>query len=212
MSIVTVQELRDILGITDSSKDVILSHSITNSEALIEGYIGGPLIPPDDPQKYSWVKTSCSYPDVLTLPVYPLVEMISLKKDGQLVSDTEYVVDMILGQILFRNNHGGFCFCNTAGPIAKFEAEFKSGWDPLPADLRSVLVNSALAVFNLGGTFASASTGGTGALKSMTMFDAMSMSFDVGEASSTSAGSPLALIESWKMVLDKYRMLSMGVA
>jgi hypothetical protein len=63
-------------------------------------------------------------------------------------------------------------------------------------------MNIALAIYENGGRVASQTT--SGALKSMTMFDAMSMSFDTG--STESASGPEALVSQWAFVLDKYRV------
>jgi hypothetical protein len=101
-------------------------------------------------------------------------------------------------------------------PEPVLEVDYVSGWDPVPQDLELVLLNLAIGTYNLGGSYAG-SVSATGALKSMTMFDAMSMSFETGSSgvsgSGTAAaapGSPAALLEQWSYVLDKYSMCEIG--
>ena len=136
------------------------------------------------------------------LPVFPLFNVVSLSAEGEPVSPADYIPQERIGII---DVPGGLpASTNRYG--CRVSVVYTAGFEEIPQDLNMVCLNMAAGIYNMGGTFASAASGGTGELKSLTMFDAMSMSFDVGGTSQgEAAGSPAALIKAWQFVLDKYR-------
>ena len=87
---------------------------------------------------------------------------------------------------------------------------YTAGWNPLPDDLAQALVYIAADLYNSEGT-GSVPGGASGDVKSATLFDVGSMSFDVGSASGGAGGWPtndLGVINATAAsILSSYRRL-----
>lgn len=192
--------LKNALGIPldDTSKDAALNNAIATANAMIGSYIGADLSDTTTERVFEVVLQHTA--NFIQLPVYPLIAITEVKIGSAVLDVTTYVPRRPQGEIdLLNMPYSGDVF--GARTVVKYTA----GYDPVPDDLELACVNIAATVYNNGGTFAS--SGGSGALKSLTMFDAMSMSFDVGAASAAgSTSTPEGLTKSWAFVLDKYRV------
>jgi hypothetical protein len=186
------------LPLTDDPEiDPKLLAAIRNSQLLVEGYLQGPIVPTQF--VYDFVYTEMGhYGPKFFLPHHPLMSVDSVVVNGVLLTDG------------YRSSlHRGYVQLDNAFQDDEMVIGYTAGFNPaaFPADLKMVLLNLAVATYNMGGDFTQVSSGGTGELKSLTMFDAMSMSFDVGGASSSSdsVNTPYGLVSQWAYVLDKYR-------
>lgn len=207
MPLISLEELKEAVGVavSDNSKDQVLNVSLQTANALIAGYVGVDLSDSDTEQAYIEVVDNDARH--MRLPAFPIIEIKSLSADGELMAPSNYQLNPRLGMVDFPMGIPG-------GQGARWGhrmvVTYTAGFEEVPQDLKMACTNMAAGLYNLGGTFASAATGGTGELKSLTMFDAMSMSFDVGgnTADGDAAGSPAAMIKAWKFILDKYRVSS----
>lgn len=207
MSLILTEDLKEAVGIlpADTTKDVVLANSVRTANALIAGYIGFDLSDTDTLRTF--IDTIENNARHILLPAFPIIEVAALSANGLPVLVDNYWVNNRIGIVDFSPGNfsygaGGMRFGHRVAVV------YRAGYEEIPEDLQMACLNIAAALYNMGGTFASAASGGTGELKSLTMFDAMSMSFDVGGTSATgeAAGSPIAMINSWKFVLDKYRV------
>jgi hypothetical protein len=198
----TLAELSAALGLTDNSQDALATSSLTQANGLIAGYIGADLSDATTDRHYTvTLREDASY---LNLPVFPLISVSSITNNGvALALTTDYLLDLRLGSVDFVN---GLCSSGRTGN--RVVVVYRAGFAAVPADLNAVCLNIAAAIFNNGGSFATAMNGGRGELKSMTMFDAMSMSFETGVGESAdSAGTPEGMIRMWMFVLKPYRCI-----
>jgi hypothetical protein len=126
---------------------------------------------------------------------YPAA-LSQVKVDDVVLPSTEYTFDAL---------RGSFEFTSQRYLVSKLEIKYLPGFtaEETPADLAVAIGNIAIAIYENGGKIAAASS--SGALKSMTMFDAMSMSFDTG-ATSSGASGPEGMVSQWGFVLDKYKV------
>lgn len=206
MMLATLAQLKDSLGIAqlDVTKDTLLNSSLFQANALIAGYIGVDLS--DTVTQRSFTSVIDSTRNHLQLPVFPIIEVVSLSADGVTVSvdNNGWRLEPELG--IIEGADGAWYHGDRWG--TRMVAVYRSGYSPVPVDLQAVCINIAGSIYNNGGSLASsvAGVGGTGELKSLTMFDAMSMSFDVGSAGTSAESSgPQALLDAWGFVLNTYR-------
>ena len=199
----TVGEIRNHLELGDNpSADVdrIIDRSIANAQAIVEGYLGGPLEETEFTQTVDF-RDYCG--PKFFLNHHPINSVTSITVDGGTPYDVStYRVNLNTGVVRLDSWSGNV-----------MEIVYTAGFpNPLPPDLEAVLLNITLALYTLGGSWSS-SVSGTGALKSLTMFDAMSMSFDVGGDSSVNSGtSAMDMVENWKFVLNKYKLTGPAMA
>jgi len=71
---------------------------------------------------------------------------------------------------------------------------YTAGYDPLPSDLADAIVYTAAAYYGAIGTgqFPGGSTGGSGELKSLTLYDVGSVSYDVASSSGGTGGGSVS--------------------
>ena len=180
----------------DSVIDPVLERSSTLAQSLVEAYLGlalemeGALPRTQTFKQLSGVK-------VVRLEHYP-VAVSAVAIDAVAVPSDQYTVDNRLGVVEFTQQRVS---------ILSLVVTYKSGYsaEDVPADIANAIANIALTLYENGGKFAVQSS--AGALKSMTMFDAMSMSFETGAGGEGPAmGSPESLVMQWAFVLDKYKV------
>jgi hypothetical protein len=198
-----VSDLKANLGIApeDGTKDQLLDQSLTLANSIIAAYIGFDVSDVDTEQSYTEIVDENA--DYVRLPLFPLIDVLSVTADGDLVDPTAYYVDPKLGHVNFLRG-----IPRGSAPARwghRMGVRYLAGLEEIPEDLSLACLNIAAGIYNLGGTFASVAQG-TGELKSLTMFDAMSMSFDTTQQTGTdAAGTPQAMLKAWSFVLDKYR-------
>jgi hypothetical protein len=195
--LVSIDKMKEILGLpsaADPAIDPVLERSSLTAQTLVESYIGVGI-----ELDMSVLKTETKYQlsgvRTVSLRAFPAT-LSSVKVDDAVPGTSEYTFNSALGALEFRQQRSY---------IDKLEIKYGTGWDPesVPPDLIEATTNIALSIYENGGRVASQST--SGALKSMTMFDAMSMSFDTGSSESSASG-PEALVAQWAFVLDKYKV------
>ena len=216
MAYLSLAEFKQLLGITGNDEDTLLSRSLSFAATIINGYLGW------DPTDVSLMRTYTTMAEdnqtSLQLPIWPAIEVASVVSNGQpVVGEAQ---DAAYGWWL-DTTHGiieGLQYLGASG-VGRYgrnrvTVNYRAGYFPTPQDLKDVALNIASAIYNNGGEVkAPASSGGSGELKSLTMFDAMSMSFDVGGSSSTDdAGGALGMVEAWAFVLDRYKVKSPALA
>ena len=203
--IVTLEELKTALGITGTDQDTLLTRSLTLANALIAAYIGFDLSDTTKQRSYTLIMDNGR--GHIKLPVFPVIELVSLTADGELVAST--AGHYLLPQIGLIEEFPGGNYGSRDRYGVRVTAVFRAGYvdADMPTEIKQACIDIAATIFNNGGTIPSGgSAGGTGELKSLTMFDAMSMSFDTGAASGTSVTGAAALLESWAFVLDQHRV------
>lgn len=188
--IVTLAQLKSALGIAadDATKDAALNNALAQANGLVASYIGFDVSDVEFVHEYTYTPRDYGARDFVHLPLYPVLTVASvLDQDDVPVSPLTYRVVRDKGRVDFPAG---------VPQVDLLTFSYTAGFANVPAELLPVGLNIASAVYNNGGQL-----GGTAnALKSLTMFDAMSMSFD------TTAGVPDAasLLLAWKFVLDKY--------
>lgn len=204
--IITLEQLKTALGISDATNDALLELSIQQAESLINAYIGYNISDTTTVHEYTYSPDPVPYwhygssrRNFVHLPYWPVLELVDVRRgDDSIISPLDYRLVAGPGRVDFFNG--------LPATTDYLVFHFRAGYDPLPADLTPVMLNISGAIYTNGGTISSA---GSNTLKSLTMFDAMSMSFDTsGEAV---AGGALGLLEPWGFVLNKYRVTNQPV-
>lgn len=203
--LVPIETLKEYLGLPttpDPAIDPVLERSILIAQTLTESYIGFPI-----EQDFSLQQTATYFQmqgvRLVRLREFPTAP-VSVKVDDVVVPVSEYTFDSRMGVLEFTAQRN----------VAKLEIVHVPGFTPenVPKDIETALVNMSIGIYENGGKI-NATQSSAGALKSMTMFDAMSMSFDTG-ATAADSGSPEGIVTQWAFVLDKYKVdrYVMGVA
>lgn len=187
----------------------LLRQSISTASTLMNGYIGW------DPSDIGfWREYTLSmegWERMIQLPYWPVVAVEGINASGEPIYGYEdgntndgwwlNKTHGIIEDVVFPTNaiRGGGRHGNRITVI------YRAGFEYLPHDLRDVAINLASSIYDSGGVVASPGDGGVGSgeLKSLTMFDAMSMSFDTG--STTNKGGAGQMVSTWGFVLDKYK-------
>jgi hypothetical protein len=189
----TLAQLKAALGISGTDQDALLTSALEQANGLIAGYIGADLSDTTERLETVFVPDGATYAH---LNVWPVIEVNTLTANGSPV--TEYSASLRSGALFFDYLPG------TAGRMGnEVLVAYRAGFAIVPADLQTVALNIASSIYNNGGVLGGAVATGESALKSLTMFDAMSMSFDTTPASAT---TPDALLKTWSFLLDKYRL------
>lgn len=198
--LITVVSVKTAMGLENPDQDdpVIdpkVENAIMAAQSLISAYIGMSVEVPGDPSIYTLVRPGPFRS--LNLPKWPVSQdeqFVIRVDDNELTIDTDYDVQYRNGVVMFTRQYAH---------TKKLEVEYYPGFDSftVPADLKFALQNMSIAIYSLPpGGFGAA--GAVGPLKSMTMFDAMSLSFDTTE--SGSSNTPEGLVSQWSYVLDQY--------
>lgn len=196
--LVSIESMKEALGLATTADpviDPIMTRSSTLAQRMVSSYIGFPAEAPEDPVRFS-DDNVCDV-RAIRLPVYP----------AQLVSFVIEDVEVPYDQYRFDGRIGTVTFYVPKLRIKHFLIDYLPGFDgevfPVPEDLLDAIQNIALGIYARGGNLQQ--TGSSGALKSLTMFDAMSMSFDVG-ATTADSSTPEGMVKQWAFVLDKYKV------
>jgi hypothetical protein len=198
--IVTIDAMKEALGLPTAANptiDPVLERSSLIAQTLVESYIGlGIELDLTDGLKTE-VRRQLTGVRVVRARAYPAT-LSSAKLDDATLPADQYTFDSALGVLEFKQQRAY---------VDKLELKYGTGWDDesVPKDIIEATLNIALAIYENGGRIAAASTV-SGALKSMTMFDAMSMSFETGSSSDNSITGPESLVSQWAFVLDKYKV------
>lgn len=201
--LLTVSYLKAAMGLEDPEVedpvvDPNVETAILSAQTLVSAYVGFNIEVQGDPETHV-----VNYPKpfrALSLPKWPVYaeEPVTVVVDGTTLTDaTDYRVHYRNGTVVFTRDYTS---------AKQVTITYFCGFDSftVPQDLKLALQNIAIAIYNMPpGGFGAAS--GTGPLKSMTMFDAMSISFDT-TADQASANTPAGLVGQWSFVLDKYRV------
>ncbi len=193
----TLSELKTALAISGNDNDAQLTSCITSANALIASYIGADLSDVSTDRVHT--TTAETNADFIQLNVWPVISVGSVTVDGEALDPTKFRLLPERGELDFLDGlQKKSAYGDRFG--VRVTAVFKAGYAVVPPELNAACLNIAAALYNNGGTFST--SGGKGELKSMTMFDAMSMSFETGGAS---AVTPASLLDAWKPILNVYR-------
>lgn len=208
MAYITLTELKDHLDITGNDQDALLNRCIAGATMLINGFLGADLSDPTVDRPFTTVIDSSR--NSLRLPAFPIISVESVVLNGEAVPESQgWWVDQTHGFIedLPVNGHRGYG--GRSGTRASII--YRAGWQVLPSQIRDVALSLAAALYRNGGEFPGGGAGGTGELKSMTMFDAMSMTFDVGSGAADS-GTPEGMVSAWAFALKPFQVSGPGMA
>lgn len=181
----------EVDAVTDAQA-LLIERAGKTALALVESHIGYPLVKSDFVQSENYIRTA----SVVLVNRAPLLSVDRIVMDGKALAKWAYTIDEDTSLVKFA------CCQQFRTLIIEGEAGYASFADLKP-DLAEALVSICIGVYNRNGTLAMPAAADT-ALKSLTMFDAMSMSFD--QAGSIEALSPQKLVEQWAFVLNKYRL------
>lgn len=190
--ILTRDQLKNALGIAlnDATNDVQLDNAILLANGLIASYVGFDLSDTAAVREYDYVWNDYGERNFIHLPYWPVIEVVEIRDENQVLVEEGWRLIRDKGRIDFT---GGVPYSELLTIM------YRTGFDPLPADLLPVGINIAAAIYNNGGQIGTS----TNALKSLTMFDAMSMSFDT-----TGGGNgPDSLVGAWAFILDRYSVM-----
>jgi hypothetical protein len=197
--LVSVDAIQEMLGLPtplSPETEELIERSAVQAQILVSAYVGFPVEQDMGQQRtvpyYQMYNTK-----LLRLDEYP-ARVTSVKIDGVEVPADQYTADARLGMVNFK----GF-----RPYIEMLEVKYAPGFtaEKVPKDLLAALENITIAVYENGGRVPTTS-GTTNELKSMTMFDAMSMSFETGGANAAAAGTPEGMLSQWAFVLDRYKI------
>lgn len=189
----TITQLKAMLGIVDAAQDTLLTSSLSQANGLLAAYIGADLSDVGDRVYDGMIPEGATY---VNLPVWPLISISEFTVNGVAVAPADYTMSKRTASIFFDSLPGN---AGRAGNVVA--ATYKAGFADVPVDLNTVCLNIAATIYNNGGQLAVQTS--SNELKSLTMFDAMSMSFDTG---SSSVNTPEGLIKTWGFMLTKYRL------
>ena len=196
----SLTDLKAALGITDNTQDATLTRSLMLANGLIAGYIGVDLSDTTTPRTFTSVVDSGS----IKLPLFPVVSVDSLTANGVAVpeeANSGWWLDKRLGMISdyphYAHGNGRYG--------SRVTVVYRSGYNPVPDDLKTACIGVATSIYENGGTIPSGATAGSGELKSLTMFDAMSMSFDTGTTGAKATGAE-GMLEAWLFILKEYKI------
>lgn len=194
---VTAALIAPYLGVeVDSLTDAqvaLIERSGKTALALIESYVGYPL----RRETFTQTDNSSRSASVVLLGRMPVDIIYRVQVDGVTLARDRYVLDGALGVLKFD------CCLSFRTMVISGDAGYSSVPD-MPAELSEALASISVGIYNRNGSLAMPAASDT-ALKSLTMFDAMSMSFD--QAGSIEALSPEKLVSQWAFVLNKYRLV-----
>lgn len=195
--LVQIVDLKRALGLPETDDpvaDPIFTRSSILAQDLVSGYVGFPVERSDD-TPHSYYGENAQDVRVIRLPMYP-ASLLNFEIDGQEVATDQYYYTERLGTISFYVPRVR---------IKTYLVEYFPGFDPeaVPTDITVAISNIALGLYARNGNLQPAAA--SGALKSLTMFDAMSMSFDVGTTTADSS-TPEGILKQWAFMLDRYRV------
>lgn len=126
---------------------------------------------------------------VLQHPKIDLAEPVTVTLEG--VEQTGYSIYMMVGQVghLTRTGYRQDQPMDWR-PYAQVTVAYTAGYDALPTDLASAICYLAADVYKAEGTgqLPGGGAGGTGEVKTLTMYDVGSVTYDVGSESSGGSG------------------------
>jgi hypothetical protein len=194
--LVTVDRMKELLGLPDSEDpvaDPVLERSSLSAQSLVDSYVGFSVELNDAVPENADIRYELYGVRVIRLRSFPAT-LVSVKIDDVVVSADQYKFNSALGMLEFREQRGS---------IRQLEILYRPGYTPenAPQEIVDVISNIAIAIYENGGRVQMQA--GSGQLKSMTMFDAMSMSFDTG---SVQSGTPESLVSQWGFVLNRHRV------
>lgn len=197
--LVTVDSIKDALGLPTPlppETEALIERSAIQAQVLVGAYLGY-VVELDMGQQKTVPFYQQREMKLFRLEEYP-VKMSSVKIDDVELPADQYTFDARLGMLNLKS---------ARAYIEKLEIKYATGFSPekVPQDLLAALENITITIYENGGRVPTTSAG-AGELKSMTMFDAMSMSFET--SGTNDAGTPEGMITQWAFVLDRYRINS----
>ena len=195
--LICVDSIKEILGLPltppDAEVDALIERSGTQAQVLVSAYVGY-SVEQDLGQQKTLDFFQLGGRKMIRLSEYP-VRVTSVKIDDVEVPADQYSVEQQLGMVKFKDQQPY---------IEHLAIKYTPGFtaDNVPADMLSALENITIAIYENGGRIPTPAAAGE--LKSMTMFDAMSMSFETGGENAGAVGTPQGLVQQWAFVLDRY--------
>jgi uncharacterized phiE125 gp8 family phage protein len=141
----TLDDVKLHLGITDTSKDALLSDLITRASAMIETYLGRTIAI----QTYTetWRAPATYRRDSITLAYAPVTALTSVTETGMaLTADTDYEFESNTG-IIYR-------ITDAPSTRLRFGYEvivvYDSGWATVPSAIASVCIDLVTVAYTQG--------------------------------------------------------------
>lgn len=197
----------------DDTKDEMIVERMAYTQQSIETVLGRGIL-----RERQTVKFVCHRPSAtVQLPRAPITEVFTIN-GGEAPADMQIHHDV-----------GLICYPTFAGEQT-LEVDYEGGYDPIPLDLENCMWQAFMTAWGqidqtTGGPPADGSSGiieGSGEVKSMTVFDAFKVDYDVGSTATggtdtgTISTSDWGWLAPWGTVLGFYRWgpsgAEMGIA
>lgn len=140
--LVALADVKDELGITDSSSDTLLGKQISRMSLIAAGYcnrvfvqetVKDEFFPPDE--RTPWVFAGDTEP--LQLSRFPAASITTVMEDGtSLTVDTDYRADLVPGQMI-RVDSDGY---PTNWQLLAIAVTYVAGYATIPADLQDAVI------------------------------------------------------------------------
>ena len=200
--------LKQYLGITGADNDAELSQALNMAGYSVETYLDRVVLKREVeeyfPHHFGTV-------ELHNLPVDPTADLtVDLNGDEQ----TDYSLWFDRNRLAHLSRTGqSFDVPMDWRPYANVTVTYTAGYDPLPSDLANAIIWTAALIYQSEGSGSiPGGGGGSGEIKSMSIYDVGSISYDVGGASSGSGDGtfPSAGIipGSAAQVLSRYKRMA----
>lgn len=152
--LISLADMKTILGIGDASQDVLLTRLIEAYTASIHNYCQRILCPVSHTVNFRRVNGSgyqtWDYGGPLWLPQFPVRAITSVTIDTVLQAASTYYVDNRLG---YLHSTAGMWGCDL------IEVVYDAGFSPVPGDLENAIVQLVTRAYNASGSTALGASG-----------------------------------------------------
>lgn len=131
---VSLAETKLHLRVDGTSEDTLIGAKISAARELVEGFLGRALL------AQTWRLSLDRTPSVLTLPLPPLRQVISVTLDGVLIPAAEYQVDVHGGRIIPLRAWSSPRL--PGGLVVEYVAGYGALMSDVPSGLREVILQT----------------------------------------------------------------------
>lgn len=189
--LITLQALKDALGITDSSQDAELSRLINVYSQAVENFVERQLC--SGAREAVFVARPQCTVTILPLPQFPVASVDYFDIDGNVIDPAELVVDGNRGAIIAIS--GG------TWNIGRYaHVKYTAGYATIPADIQDAMVQMIGQALTSSGSSAT-----VGPLKSQRVEGAVTESYYDPRTAGADTSSGSGIVGRYASTLDYYR-------
>jgi len=200
-----LDELKAFLGITDTLQDAELTSALNKSGPMVETYLDRVIAAREVTEEYA------HHFGTVTLHNLPVDTAAPVTVTLNGVDQTDYSIWLNRGKMGHLSRTG--VSRDTPLDWRKYDqvdVVYTAGYSPIPSDLAQGIVWTAADMYASDGTGA-APGGASGAVKSMSINDVGSISYDVGGSSGGGSGiwsAPGVISEQSAQIVSRYKRMS----